>query len=88
MVAGVAAIDGVVAVGVGELAEVLVGMNEGFGVLCHIAVVHIVVGRTVDDEQASAQVLGTRDRTAIIAFGVLLGGAHETLGVNRVVVAP
>ena len=44
VVAGVATVDGVVAVGVGELAEVLVGMHEGFGVLCHIAVVHVVVG--------------------------------------------
>ena len=59
MVAGVATVDGVVAVGVGELAEVLVGVHEGFGVLCHIAVVDVVVGRTMDDEQASAQVLGT-----------------------------
>ena len=77
-----------VAVGVGELAEVLVGMNEGFGVLCHIAVVHIVVGRTVDDEQAAAEVLGTGDGAAVIAFGVLLGCAHETLGVDGIVVAP
>ena len=77
-----------VAVGVGELAEVFVGMHEGFGVLCHIAVVHVVVGRTVDDEQAAAQVLGTGDGAAIIALGVLLRCAHETLGVNRVVVAP
>ena len=61
MVAGVAAIDGVVAVGVGELAEVLVGMDEGFGVLCHVAEVHVVVGKAVDDEQASAKVLGTGD---------------------------
>ena len=30
VVAGVAAVDGVVAVGVGELAEVLVGMDEGY----------------------------------------------------------
>lgn len=59
VVAGVATVDGVVAVGVGELAEVLVGMHEGFGVFCHIAVVDVVVGRTMDDEQASAQVLGT-----------------------------
>ena len=44
VVAGVATVDGVVAVGVGELAEVLVGMHEGFGVLSHIAVVHVVVG--------------------------------------------
>ena len=61
VVAGVAAIDGVVAVGVGELAEVLVGMDEGFGVLCHVAEVHVVVGKAVDDEQASAKVLGTGD---------------------------
>ena len=88
MVAGVATVDGVVAVGVGELAEVLVGVHEGFGVFCHIAVVYVVVGRTMDDEQTAAQVLGTRDRTAIIAFGVLLGCAHETLGVDGVVVAP
>ena len=88
MVAGVATVDGVVAVGIGELEEVLVGMDEGFGVLSHIAIVHIVVGRAVDDEKAAAEVLGTGDGAAVIAFGVLLGCAHEALGVDGVVVAP
>ena len=88
VVAGVAAIDGVVAVGVGELAEVLVGMDEGFGVLCHVAEVHVVVGKAVDDKQASAKVLGAGDGAAIVTLLVLLGGAHEALGVNRVIVAP
>ena len=47
MVTCVAAIDAVIAVGVGQLAEVFVGLHECFGVLCHIAEVNIVVGKAM-----------------------------------------
>ncbi len=88
MVAGVAAVDAVVAVGIGQLAEVLVSLHEGFGVFLRIAEMHVVVGKAVNEQQLAAELCGTADGTDIVACAVLAGGAHEALGVDGVVVAP
>ncbi len=47
MIARVASVDAMVAVGVYILLEVLVGLYESLGVFGRIAEVHIVVGHTV-----------------------------------------
>ena len=51
VVAGVTAVDAVVAVGVGELTEVFVGLHQCFCVFGGISEVHIIVGKSVTDEQ-------------------------------------
>ena len=59
MVSGVSSIDAMVAIGVGELAEVLVGLDEGFGIFCRVAEMHIVVGQSMTDEQTARKLSGT-----------------------------
>ena len=43
VVASVATIDAVVAVGVHQLTEILVGLNKSLGILVHVLRMHIVV---------------------------------------------
>ena len=89
MIAGIAAIDAVVAVGVDELAEVFVGINESGDVLGGVLIVHVVIGQTVTEQQGSAELIDTGDGTdAVVAIGVLVGRAHEALGIDGVVEAP
>ena len=87
VLAGVAALDEVVAVGIDELHEGDVGLHEGFGELGGIAVVHVVIGCAVADEEGTVELLGARHRVAVVAGGVFLGRAHIALGIDSVVVA-
>ena len=88
VVAGISAVDAVVAVGVGELAEVLVGLNECLGILRRIAEVDVVVRKAVDEKQLAAELVGTADGTDVVARSVLVRCPHKALGVDAVVVAP
>ena len=54
MVAGVSAVDAVVAVGVDVHLEVLVGLHQSLGIFSRVAEMHVVVGQSVTDEQLAA----------------------------------
>ena len=49
---------------------------------------HVVVGRAVDEEELTAEFVGTPDGRDSVVVLVLLGSAHEALGVHGVVIAP
>ena len=83
----VGAVDAVVAVGIDELHEGLVGLYEGLGELGGVAEVDVVVGRAMADEEVTVELRSTGDGVAVVARGVLLRGAHETLSIDAVVVA-
>ena len=59
VLAGVAAIDAVVAVGVDILLEVLVSLDESLGVLEGVLRVYVVVGQSVTEEQCAREVVDT-----------------------------
>ena len=61
VVAGVAAIDAMVAVGVVVHVELLVGLYQCFGILHAVAHVHVIVGHAVHEEQATVEVSSASD---------------------------
>ena len=67
VVARVASVDAVIAVCVGQFAEVFICLNEGFGVLCRIAEMDIIVGHAVNEEQLAAKLRCTADGANIVA---------------------
>ena len=50
MVTGVAAKDAVVAIGIDQLTEVLVGLHQRLDILSRVAVVYVVVGQSVTEQ--------------------------------------
>ena len=82
MVAGVAPIDAVVAVGVDIHAEILIGLHQCFGILKSVLRMHIVVGQSVTEQQSAVQFAGSGYGAVIVARGVLLRRAHETLCID------
>ena len=77
-----------IAVGVDELSEVLVGLHECLDILRHVLIVHIVVGQSVTDEQLSAQLRSPLDGVHVVALGILLWCTHIALSVDGIVKAP
>ena len=51
VIARVASIDAVIAVGIGQFAEVFICLNERFCVFCCIAEMHIIVCHTVNQQE-------------------------------------
>ena len=66
VVAGVAAVDAVIAVRINQFAEVFIGLHKGFGVFGSVAEVDVVVGKAVNEKQFATQLRGTTDGTDII----------------------
>ena len=67
VVACVASVDAVIAVRVRELSEILVSLHEGFGILCRIAEVDVIIGHAMNEEQLTAKLRGTTDGANIVA---------------------
>ena len=85
----VAAVDGVVAVGIDLHVELLVGLYKGFAVLGCVAEVDVVVGHAVHEQQAPCQTgCAQEGRRGIVARAVLLRRLHEALGIDAVVESP
>ena len=47
----IATVNTVVAVGVGQLTEILIGLHQCLGIFRRIAEVHVIIGQTMTDEQ-------------------------------------
>ena len=88
VVARVATIDAVVAVGIQLLTEVLVGLDQCLAVFGGIAIVDIVVCQAVNNHQVALQAVDARQGIVVVTSGVLLRGTHETLAIDGVVVTP
>ena len=88
MVAGVAAVDIVIAVRVDLHFKLLVGLHEGFAHFVGIAHVYVVIGCAVDEQEVAVKLGGAADGAAVVARGVLLRRAHIALGIDGVVVFP
>ena len=88
MHSGIAAADAVVAIGIGQLAEILVGLNQRLSIFGNITVVHVIVSRTLADKQMAMQLAGPAYGAYIIALGILLGSPHIALGIYRVIITP
>ena len=43
MYTGITTADTMIAVGVGELTEILVGLHQRLGIFCHIAEMHVII---------------------------------------------
>ena len=50
MVTGVATIDAVIAIGIDQLAEVLVGLHQCLNIFSSVLVVHVVVSQSVTEQ--------------------------------------
>lgn len=59
MVAGVAARNAVIAIGVCNHAEVLICLHKRLSILGSVAEMNIVVSQAVTDEQCTAELVGT-----------------------------
>ena len=89
MIAGVAAIDAVVAIGVDKLAEVLVGVDECCDVLGGVLIVHVVISQSMTEQQGTMQLVGAGNGAdIIITICIFIGRTHEALGVDGIVEAP
>ena len=88
VVAGVAAIDAMVAVGVDVHLEILVGLHQCLGIFIGILRMHIDIGMTVADELCTVQVVHTLNGVGVIARGIFIGRTHIALSVNTVVKTP
>ena len=83
------AVDGMVKVGIDHQVELLVGRHQciyhGHGVLK----MHVVVTTAMHQQVAAAHFFHVVHRAVlVVAVRVLLRGAHETLGVDVVVIPP
>ena len=61
MVAGITTVYAMIAVGVVEHIELLVSLHECLSKLHAIANVHIIIGHTMHEQQASIEVASTAD---------------------------
>ena len=88
VVTGATAEDAVIAVRIELHIELLVGLHEGF---CHfgaVAVVHIVVGGAVDEEEFAVELCSTRHGVHGVVVAILLRGAHIAFSIDGVIVLP
>ena len=82
------AIDAVVAIRVDLHVKGLAHLHERFRHLRAVAVVHVVVGRAVNEQEVAVELVGTRDGIHQLIVGILLWRAHVALGVDGVVEFP
>ena len=82
------AVDTVVAVRVDLHVKGLARLHEGFRHLRAVAIVHVVVGRAVDEQEVAVKLIGTRDGVHQLIVGILLRRAHVAFGVDGVVEFP
>lgn len=73
MVACVASVDAVVAVGIVDFAEVLVSLYKSLRVLVCVLRMYVVIGCAVADEQRTVQLSRTLYRVGGIAVGFSFG---------------
>ena len=78
----------VVAVGVNLLAEQFSSLNVGFAHFGKVAEMHVVVGRSVNEQQVAVERIGTLNGVRGITGSVFGRGAHVAFGIYRVVVFP
>ena len=73
MVARVAAKDAVIAVGIDQLTEILIGLYQSIYIFGHILVMYIVISQSVAQQQGAMQLRGTCNGIhLVIAGGILL----------------
>ena len=51
MIPRVSAKDAVIAIGIHQLTEILVGLHQRLHILCRIPIMHIIVSKTVAEQQ-------------------------------------
>ena len=88
VLARVAPVDGVVAVGVEVHVELVAELHECLGEFGGVLEVDVVVGHSVDEEEVAVDFLVAVERRAVVAGGILLRCAHESLGIDGVVESP
>ena len=88
VVSRVATIYAVIAVGIYQLAEILVSLYQRFSIFGCIAEMYVVVSLSVTEQQGTMQIVYTADGTVVITCSILLWRTHIALGINRIVIAP
>ena len=88
VVASVATIDAVVAVGVDVHAEILVSLDQSLRVFISVLWMHVVVGKAMTDKEAAAETCRSLDRVGVVTSRVLLRSTHIALCVYGVVETP
>ncbi len=81
--------DAVIAVGIDQLPEILISLDQRLDILGRIAIMHIVVGQPVTEEQSPMQLGGSADRIHLVVSSlVLLRSTHIPLRVDGVIKPP
>ncbi len=85
----IAAVDTVVLVGINHQVELFPVGNHGFDEFHCILVVDVVVAATVTEQVVALNHRRVVDgRIEVVAIGIFLRRAHETLGIDIIVIAP
>lgn len=88
MISGVSAKDSVISVRIEVLFEIFVSLNQCFCVFVSILNMNVVIGDAMANQQFPTQFSGTLYWVNSISSCILLWGAHVSLCINRIVVAP
>lgn len=81
--------DTMVAVRIDQLPEILISLDQRLDILGRIAIMHIVVGQPVTEEQSPMQLGGSADRIHLVVSSlVLLRSTHIPLRVDGVIKPP
>ena len=89
VIARIPAKDAVIAVGIDQLPEILISLDQRLHILCRIAIMHIVVGQPVTEEQSPMQLGGSADRIHLVVSSlVLLRSTHIPLRIDGVIKPP
>src|SRR5690554_2043025 len=89
MIPRIPTVNSVVFIGVDEKVELFVGFHQSRDHFHSVLKVHVVVGRTVNQQVGAFEFFDEVDgRIVVVSGSVLLWRAHEALGVNGVVKTP
>ena len=88
VVTGVATIDAVVAIGIYQLAEVLVSLHQCLGIFRSVTEMHVIVSTAVTEQESTLQLPYPTYRVLVVAAGILLRGTHKPLRIDSVVETP
>ena len=75
VVSRVPAKDAVVTVGIDQLPEILVGLHQCLHIFCRIPIVHIVVSKSVTEQQRATQLRRSGDGVHLVVASLVLIGS-------------
>ena len=79
VVSRVPAKDAVVTVGIDQLPEILVGLHQCLHIFCRIPIVHIIVSKSVTEQQRATQLRRSGDGVHLVVASLVLIGSRGAI---------